>query len=251
MNIIIDGKVCEAERGEFILDIAKRNGIYIPTLCHSDALPGQGNCRLCIVEVVENKRSRVVTSCIFPVNREAEVLTNSKKIRDMRKTIIMLLLSRVPHDKNLQSLAKEYDVPEVNRFHVDEKEGCILCGLCVRACEEMGQSAISTVNRGVFKKVSTPYDEPPSVCIGCGACAHVCPTGEIKMCDRDGVRTIWNKEFKLIKCPKCGKYYATYEQVEYLKGKLQGAPGEILCSNCKMKAAAEKLRDIYEGVKVE
>ena len=158
MNITIDGKACEAKSGEYILDVARRNGIQIPTLCHSDALPGLGSCRLCIVEVIERGRSRIVTSCIFPITREIEVLTKSEKIIIMRKTIIKLLSLRVPQNEYMKKLRKEYNVQdeELERFNVDRSENCILCGLCAKACEAMGTNAISTVNRGIVKKYLLP-----------------------------------------------------------------------------------------------
>jgi len=152
MKVIIDGKECIAEAGEYILNVARRNGIEIPTLCHSDGLPGLGTCRLCIVEVIEGKRRRVVTSCVFPITQEIEILTNSEKIRKMRKIILMLLSAEAPNSKKLVELREEYGVSEMKRFHVDNSEKCILCGLCVKACEEIGTNAISTVNRGITKK---------------------------------------------------------------------------------------------------
>lgn len=249
MKITIDGKQCEARSGEYILDVARRNGINIPTLCHSDALPGQGSCRLCIVEVIERGRSRVVTSCIFPITREVEVLTKSEKIINMRKTIVMLLSLRAPQNEYMKKLREEYGIQdkEIERFNVDRSEECILCGLCVKACEEVGTCAISTVNRGVTKKVSTPYDEPSAYCIGCGACAFVCPTGAIKISDSNGHRTIWNKEFKLIKCEECGHYFATQEQMDYIKHKLGTETNEMLCEKCRRVLLAEKLKNVFEN----
>lgn len=249
MNITIDGKQCEACSGEYILDVARRNGIEIPTLCHSDALPGLGSCRLCIVEVIERGRSRVVTSCIFPITREVEVLTKSEKIISMRKTIIMLLSLRAPQNEYMKKLREEYGISdkEIERFTVDRSEECILCGLCVKACEAMGSNAISTVNRGISKKVSTPYDEPSEECIGCGACASVCPTGAIKFSDFDGQRTMWNKTFKLIRCEKCGHYFATQEQIEYINRKLGSESNEMLCDKCRRVQLAENLKNIFEN----
>ncbi|MGV8980087.1 2Fe-2S iron-sulfur cluster-binding protein [Clostridium sp.] len=250
MKIVIDGESYEADRGEYILNVCKRNGIYIPTLCHSDALPGQGSCRLCIVEVIERGRSKVVTSCLYPITKEVEVLTKSEKIINMRKTIITLLVARAPQNQYMGKLKEEYgiDSKEIERFNVDDAENCILCGLCVKACEEVGTSAISTVNRGVTKKISTPYDEPSESCIGCGACSFVCPTGAIVMKDTEDIRTIWGKTFKLLKCEKCGRYFSTKEQFEYVTKKLNESKREELCEDCKKKIVSEKFRDVSENI---
>ncbi|BBB92051.1 MAG TPA: 2Fe-2S iron-sulfur cluster-binding protein [Methylomusa anaerophila] len=247
MNITIDGKICQAEYGEFILAIAKRNDIHIPTLCHNDALPGQASCRLCIVDIVENGRNKVVTACVYPVTKEIEVITNSPKILNMRKTILMLLAARVPANEHLNKLIAEYSVSPVQRFASDPGEQCILCGLCVKACETVGLAAISTVSRGITKKVSTPYDEPSLSCIGCGACAQVCPTGAIKIVAAGKSRTIWNKNFELIKCEECGKYFATREQLEYINTKLGLADEDTLrlCEDCKTALVCEKFKNLY------
>ncbi|MDN5300638.1 MAG: bidirectional [NiFe] hydrogenase diaphorase subunit [Thermoanaerobacteraceae bacterium] len=249
MVITIDGIKCQAHKGEYILDIAKRNNIHIPTLCHSDALPGQGNCRLCIVEVIEKGKKKVVTSCTFPVTGEIEVMTNSEKIRDIRKTLVRLLSARAPKNEYIDKLRQEYDIPPETRLKTDDNEDCILCGLCVRACEEMGIYAISTVNRGITKKVSTPFDEASDVCIGCGACAYVCPTSAIKVLDEGGKRHLWNKTFELIKCVKCGGYFTTREHFEYMKGKFAAEGTEItepLCDKCKKKTLGENMAKTYK-----
>lgn len=251
MKIIIDGKLCESAYGEYILDVARRNNIHIPTLCHSEALPGQGNCRLCVVEVVENHRKKVVTACVYPITKEIEVITNSDNIKNIRKTILMLLSARVPENKYINEQKEEYGVLNMKRFHVDQEENCILCGLCVRACEEMGSSAIATVNRGITKKVSTPYDEPSSECIGCGACAHVCPTEAIKIEEKDGKRTLWNRTFELIKCSKCGKYFATKEELEYIHKRLDSDEDMFVCSKCKQHLNAKKMKDVLKDVAIK
>lgn len=245
MNITIDGKICQAEAGEFLLAVAQRNNIYIPTLCHSDALPGQANCRLCIVEVVENGWHKVVTSCVYPVTKEVEVITNSDKIIAMRKTIIMLLSARVPNNEQINKLREEYSVPKPIRFTSAADEQCILCGLCVKACETVGLAAISTINRGITKKVATPYDEPSEMCMGCGACAQVCPTGAIPMQEEKQHRTIWNKRFELISCKVCGKHFITKEQIEYMRTKLGSTDDEILCESCKRTHIFKKFKDLY------
>ena len=249
MKIMIDGKQYEAEYGEYILSVCKRNNIYIPTLCHSDALPGQGSCRLCIVEVIERGRAKVVTSCLFPITKEVEVLTKSEKIMSMRKTIITLLVARAPQNQYMIKLKDEYGIldEEIERFNVDNSEQCILCGLCVKACEEIGTSAISTINRGITKKISTPYDEPSKSCIGCGACSFVCPTGAIKMVDTGDKRSIWGKTFQLLKCKDCGKYFGAKEHFDYTTKKLNESDRDIICEDCKKKMVAEKFKDVFEN----
>jgi len=238
--ITINGRQCEAEHGEFILDVALRNGIQIPTLCHSEALPGLASCRLCIVEVIENNWSKVVASCVYPITSEIEVVTHSEKIKRMRKTLLKLLGARAPQNAYVRKLLAEHEVTPAARFQGDPDENCIMCGLCVSACDKIGAGAISTVYRGIAKKVSTPYDEPSKTCIGCSACAGVCPTGAIKVQESHGKRIIWKKEFELLSCAVCGKPFITPEQIAYLKAKLNQEIDEILCETCKRKAAGER-----------
>lgn len=251
MEIKIDGKLCYAAFGETILDVAKRNEINIPTLCHNEALSGLGSCRMCIVEILQNNRSKVVTSCIYPITKEIEIKTNSEKIVKMRKTILRLLSARVPKNEYISKLMEEYKVPKETRFRSDDTEHCILCGLCVKACAELGTNALATVNRGVTKKISTPYDEPSLDCIGCASCAEVCPTHSIKVTMQNGIKTIWGKEFKLMKCENCGDEFATQKQYEFVQKKLNKASNEkVLCPKCRKKLQSEKFKDIYKGVKL-
>lgn len=247
MKIIIDGKSCECEKGEFILQVARRNGIYIPTLCHSDALAGLGSCRLCVVEVVDRGRAKVVTSCVFPIKSEVEVVTNSEKIKKIRKELLMLLRARCPENKEIEKLAIAFGVEEerVNRFKLDRTENCIICGLCTKACEQMGTGAISTIDRGIFKEIATAYKEPSPDCIGCGACENVCPTNAIKIVDKDGEREIWGKKFKMVECEACGKHFATEEHIKFTSKKTGEVLNKLLCEKCKKKASAEDLLGLF------
>ena len=245
MKININGLECEAKYGEYILEVATRNNIYIPTLCHDDALPGQACCRICIVEVVEQSRSQVVTSCVYPITKEITVITDSTKLQDMRKTLIMLLAARTPENKIIKKWAEEYQVQQTIGFASDPNEHCILCNRCVNACNKLGTSAIATVNRGTTKKVATPFEEASLSCIGCKACATICPTGAIKVFEEDGKRVIWNTEFTLIPCSICGENFATKEQLAYLNKKLN-APlvsynGNHICDKCRTKNQVRQL----------
>jgi ferredoxin len=101
----------------------------------------------------------------------------------------------------------------------------------------MGSGAISTVGRGTGKKVSTPYDESSGDCIGCGACAKVCPVGAIELTGDDKTRTIWNKTFSLVQCEKCGAPYGTEEELALLKTKLDPHKwvNLNLCPDCRKR----------------
>lgn len=237
MNITIDGKTCECEKGEYILQIARRNGIEIPTLCHHDGFPGQGACRVCIVEVIERGRGKIVVSCIYPVEKECEVLTNSDKVKRQRGMILRLLQKRAPESEEIQALCEKYDAPPADRFITEEGGKCVMCGLCVKACAELGAGAISTVNRGVTKEIATPYHEPSSVCIGCGSCAYVCPTNAIDIKQTADERIIWGKTFKLVHCSRCGEVIGTEEEIAYAASRSGNDP-DTLCDSCRKKQIA-------------
>ncbi|MGD1995901.1 MAG: 2Fe-2S iron-sulfur cluster-binding protein [Anaerolineae bacterium] len=182
IRVTIDGQPSEVEEGTTILEAAQQLGIHIPTLCHHPALEPYGACRLCTVETTYDGRSRLVTSCNYPIRWEMDVQTASEKVIEGRKLLVELLLARCPDVPRVQELADSLGVTET-RFEPQD-ELCYLCGLCVRACEELiGQSAISFVGRGVEREVGTPFLEFSDACIACGACAFVCPTGAIKLED--------------------------------------------------------------------
>jgi heterodisulfide reductase subunit A2 len=175
----LNGKTIQGEEGEFILQVAERNGIEIPTLCHHKALEPAGMCRICTVELFDGRRSRFVTACNYPIWEGMEVRTDSEGVHQGRKLIVELLLARCPEVPLLQKLAQKYGI-EKTRFKT-ENDDCILCGLCVRMCEKMGNNAISLTGRGVDMKVDTPFHMQTDVCLACGACAFVCPTGHITL----------------------------------------------------------------------
>ena len=247
MQIIINGKTYEANASEKILDVARRNRIEIPTLCHSDALPGMAACRLCMVEVSQNGRKQKVAACTHPVSEGLKINTDTQELLQNRKVLLQMYYLMAPESKRIKSLLSYYHVPVFDRLSADHSNKCILCGLCTKACSELGTDAISTLNRGTDKKIGTAFDEPSVSCIGCGSCASVCPTGAIEMTEVDGKRTIWNKTFQLLRCSGCGEYYTTPEALAHIQSKLGENVGNIeelqLCERCKAKRTAGKLRD--------
>ncbi len=177
----LNGNEVQGEEGQYIIQVAEKYGVDIPTLCYHKALEPAGMCRLCTVELFDGRRTRYVTACNYPIWEGMNVITNSEAVYKGRKLIIEMLLARCPDVPVIRKLAAEYGIEEP-RF---KKEGndCILCGLCVRICEKMGNSAISLTGRGVEMAVDTPFHVQTDACMACGACVSVCPTGHIKLSD--------------------------------------------------------------------
>jgi len=183
IRVTIDGREELVERDTTILQAASNLGIEIPTLCHHPALEPYGACRLCTVEVMDRGRSRLVTSCNYPIRGEIEILTSSERVVRGRRMIVELLWARCPEAEVFRTLAAQYGI-KAPRFELVEGELCYLCGLCVRVCDEVvGAQAISFVNRGVDREVGTPFYKVSEACIACGACEFICPTGAIKVTD--------------------------------------------------------------------
>ena len=182
IRIKLDGVPVEVETGTTILTAASTAGITIPTLCYYRGLGSAGACRLCVVELKTDRGSRLVPACHHAIDEPAEVLTYSPRVVASRRMTIELLLARCPDVPALKDLAEEYGVA-TPRFAPDDDD-CILCGLCVRTCRELMEiDALSMVGRGWNRRVAPPYDRKSLVCMSCGACAFVCPTGRIKISD--------------------------------------------------------------------
>ena len=175
VSLTIDGKPVEVEEGATVLQAAQKLGIEIPTLCYHKSLMPSGACRVCLVELEFSWGSQIQTSCTYPAQEGLVVKTATERVLRTRKIMVELLLARCPEVEAIRKLAGEMGL-EDSRFP-KKNEDCILCGLCVRICQErMKVGAINFVNRGTEKTISPPYDKHSPICIACGACKVVCPT---------------------------------------------------------------------------
>ncbi len=185
INITINDKKLQVQEGRTVLEAATEVGIKIPTLCYHKELTSYGCCRLCLVEIIAGGKPGLQVACLCKVKEGMVVKTDTEKVVATRKIIFELLLARSPDSEKIKKLAQDYGVTGT-RIHLRSKSICILCGLCVRVCAEItGRHAISFTHRGIKRKVRTPSDKTSDTCIGCGACAYVCPTGAIKIEEAD------------------------------------------------------------------
>ncbi len=181
ITLEIDGKIIKAEKGTTILQAAKRLGIEIPTLCYEEAIKPYGACRLCVVETVMDGITKMQSSCSVPVEGGMIVKTDSERVVKGRKILLELYLARCPENRKVRELCDQYGVTETRFKIFDNNEDCVLCGLCVRACDELiGARAIDFVGRGTERRVDIPFERIWDECVACGACTYVCPTGHIQ-----------------------------------------------------------------------
>jgi NADH dehydrogenase/NADH:ubiquinone oxidoreductase subunit G len=235
VRLLVNGVPIRAPKDQSLLVTLRQSGFDIPTLCYHRDLPSEGQCRLCVVEIGEYPHTQIVNSCTYPTLAGLVVQTRSDKVLKARRLVLELLLARAPKAKPIQELAAAHGVYQ-SRFRTeDPEELCILCGLCVRACREIvGVSAISMKGRTPDKQVATPFMEQSSACIGCGSCAFVCPTNVIPYTEKNGVRTIWGRDFELQACTACGNYIEPKHQLEHW-AKITGDPVEsfMVCRDCR------------------
>lgn len=208
VTVTVEGKPVLIEQGKPILEALRQLDIFIPTLCYHEALEGYGACRLCMVEVIKKKKSQLVTSCNYPVEEGLEVFPNSRKAVEIRKKIMELLLARCPDVPLIQGLASNLEVVG-SPFKKREDKKCVLCGLCVRVCQEVvGVNAIGLSDRGIYREVATPFHKVSDICIGCGACSYICPTGCIEMVKSE--RSLDGRTLRIVPSgmmPECSKGY--------------------------------------------
>jgi len=202
-NIEVNNRTISAVKGETILMALRRNGIQVPTLCNMKDFRPTGACRMCVVEI--EGEGRLIPSCSHPVEEWMKIKTHSSRVLGARKTIVELLLSIHPDDclyceRNgnceLQHLAEDLNIrerriPGKKTSHKIDKSSasimrdpakCILCGRCVRVCEEtQAVATLDFVNKGCNLSIATAYNKPLnfSSCINCGQCVMFCPTGAL------------------------------------------------------------------------
>jgi len=213
VNLKINGQDITAEAGSTILEAARSAGIYIPTLCYHSDLCADGVCRVCSVEVKAQRT--LCAACCYPVSEGMEVLTHTPRVREARRMIVELMLANHPQEcltcsKNqkceLQKLAKELGIQDV-RFKGERKlyptdttscsvirdpEKCILCGRCVRTCDDIQSvAALHSANRGWDTIIASGVggDLADAVCVSCGQCINRCPVGALK--GNDPAAKIW------------------------------------------------------------
>ncbi len=179
ISFTLNGLDVYVEEGTTLLEAAKFYGFPIPTLCHMEGLSPYGACRLCVVEVGKEPNSKLVTSCTYRVEEGLYVRTATARVLRARKMILELLLASCPQSKVIQDLAAAHEIRQ-QRFR-QEHEDCILCGLCVRMCEEqMMAKAIGFRGRGENRSIGTPFDIKSEECRLCGGCIYVCPACQLR-----------------------------------------------------------------------
>ncbi len=213
VTIYLDGRETQVPEGVSILEACNMEGIKIPTLCYLEGLTPWGGCRICMVEI--EGQPNLVASCVTAVREGMKIRTSSKPVREARKTNLELLLSNHPLDCQLcdrngscelQDLSYQFGVREI-RFPGEKKtydvdrsspsvkrdaNRCILCGRCIRTCQETQTVfAIDFANRGFDTVVSPSLGLPlgESVCVNCGQCILSCPTGALS--EVSHVEMVW------------------------------------------------------------
>jgi NADH dehydrogenase/NADH:ubiquinone oxidoreductase subunit G len=224
----LNGLDVQAEEGWTILETAKFYGLEIPTLCYNEGLSPYGGCRLCLVEVGVEPRTKLVSSCTYPAEEGLVVHTDTKRVIEARRMMIELMLSVAPFSKQIQDLASQFGVTRM-RFKPRNEE-CILCGLCVRMCaEQMDGKAIGFQSRGSKRKISTPFDVRSEECRLCGGCIYICPACQMRCQGPEAETAVCNACLSME--PTCLDAYDELQCWMYDAGR---------CGTCVRETPAEK-----------
>lgn len=255
IKVKLNGKVVEADPGTSVLDLARREGLDIPTLCNHEALGPRGDCRLCVVEAEGPVRRRsLTTSCNLSVSEGLMIETDTPLVKTSRRVLIELLLAGSPDSKLLKEMAKRFDVEPI-RFGASKSDDCVQCGLCVRVCQDaIGVSAITFSGRGRTRRLTTEFGRLSETCIGCGACANLCPTGAMRVEDKGEERKIFMGNdvigvFTLLRCMLCGTAYATEKFLNHVVRRSEGITeaniAQGFCPACARRHSAEVYKELY------
>jgi len=250
VRITIDEKQYDAEEGMTVLQVARTNGLRIPTLCYHPSLRPSGSCRLCAVEVPGRSSGRQITmlSCILKVKDGMVVNTQSAAVKKARTKAFKNLLHMAPQAKTIVALARSFDIDPG-----PPPDGCVRCHLCVRVCKEIvGPGALKMEKRNGVNYV-VPIE---GLCIGCGTCANICPTNVIMVEDHESIRTIKIRDevigrHPLERCEGCGKLFATPKFLEHIHRRTSShtevkSPHNY-CSTCA-KLFSDRIRSFSERV---
>lgn len=188
IDITINDKQVTVNYDSYLIKAMQDIGITVPTLCYHKDLKPSGNCRLCMVEIEDRGKKKLVTSCNYPIRKSITVWTDSQRVQKHRKLLAEMYLGRWPNVPLIQDIAKHCGATDKNKFRselTDEySKACILCTHCVRACEDFIQERIiDFAGRGIKRHLTMPFSKVDPHCIGCTSCAYVCPTGAIEIVD--------------------------------------------------------------------
>jgi bidirectional [NiFe] hydrogenase diaphorase subunit len=245
VKVTVNGREVRVPQGTFLLEAVQAAGVTLPTLCHHEGLAPYGACRLCMVAITE-PHAALVASCAYPVEEGLVVETEAPHAVVARRLALEFLLGCCPQSNEIQRLAAQEGVTSTrfsNPSPARANELCVLCGLCVRVCREaIGAAAISFVGRGRERRVATPFEVQSDDCIGCGACAEICPTGAVEMEDRGNRRLLrtWNTEVELQACPGCGAFFAP-KPMAFLEEMIpEAAEFWTLCPACRRQRTSRQ-----------
>ncbi len=189
VTLKVNGVEVKVEEGTSLIEVARQAKANVPSLCYNRKLSPFGACRVCMVEVTKDGRSKLVASCVYPAEEGIEVQTESERVVSFRKGLLELMLAAAPEVKVIQNYARRYGV-EQPRFTIEKLNMCVLCGLCVRYCAEIKQAyAIGFQGRGTNRQVTFVPQIAPQICPDCRECFSVCPTRQLSEIYREQIES--------------------------------------------------------------
>lgn len=234
ITIHINDQEIDVEADSNLLQVARANGIDIPTLCHHPALKPSGSCKVCAVALEKADGSKtIMLSCLLRVKAGMRVWTEGEEVTQARSKALLKLIAMAPMSERIRHVAAKEGI-----VLPPEPDGCIRCRLCIRVCKEVIGAAALHMEKQDGRQFVVP---DPERCIGCGTCANICPTHAISVVEEGGVRSvsIRNQVFgrhQLKRCEGCGKFFATEQQIQMME--LRTAPHPQVkehhsyCANC-------------------